>query len=142
MKRHVFVAVTLASISGIAPARSTREENWQALSTTATAITGDIRLSPTRMVAAGHVIPLKVAADLPDYDSYVGHYPARVLKVLHPRSLTMLNGNSFDCSRPVRWIVVYRTKDPTGLGMEAFDSEQMPRSHRDPGFCASYSYIR
>lgn len=142
MKSKALVAISLASIAGIAQARSSREESWQAMSTTAIAITGDIRLSPTRMVAAGHVIPLNVAADLPDYDSEVGFYPARVLKVVRPRPLKMLNGNPFECARPIRWIVVYRHERPTVLGMEAFDSEQMPRSHHDAGFCASYSYVR
>jgi len=135
-------ALTFAGLSSVALAKPAGEERWRAASTTATSITGDIRLSPTRLLAAGQVIAVTVAADLPAYSSINGTFPARVLKVVKPRKVTMKNGNDFGCNAPVRWIVVYRQGDRNSLGMEVYEGSAMPRSSDDDGFCANYGYYR
>ncbi|MFM5949971.1 MAG: hypothetical protein ACKOPM_12230 [Novosphingobium sp.] len=142
MKPLRLTALALAAIASVAQAKPAGEERWRAASTTAMAITGDIRLSPTRLIAAGQTIPVTVAADLPAYRSITGVFPARVLKVTSPRRVKMLRGNEFGCNAPVRWIVVYRQGARNSLGMEVFEGPAMPRSSDDQGFCASYGYYR
>lgn len=138
---RIFV-LTLAGLAGIAQAKPTGEERWEAASTTAVSITGDIRLSPNRLIAAGQIIQVSVVTDLPSYQSITGKFPARVLKVIKPRRFTMLHGNDFGCNAPVRWIVVYRQGARNSLGMEVFEGPVVPRSSDDDGFCASYGYYR
>jgi hypothetical protein len=118
------------------------EEHWSALSTTAISITGDILLSPTRLNAAGHDFPLKVATDLPDYGAFFGSVPARVLRVTGKMNPKMLNGNRFGCRSPVDWIVVYRFDHGTKLGMDVFSGPDSPTTDTDPGMCATYTYVR
>jgi hypothetical protein len=136
------LAGACALLATMAQAKPAGEERWRAASTTALSITGDIRLSPTRLVAAGQTIPLTVAADLPAYRSITGTYPARVLKVTSQRRYKLLRGNEFGCGAPVRWIVVFRQGSPRQLGMEVFEGPHMPESSQDAGLCASYSYVR
>lgn len=142
MNRIRLLAGVLVAIVSTAQAKAAGEERWRAASTTAIAITGDIRLSPSRLIAAGQNIAVTVAADLPAYRSITGTFPARVLKVTNPRRLTMLHHNEFGCNAPIRWIVVYRQGARDSLGMEVFESSAMPRSSDDAGFCASYGYYR
>lgn len=142
MNRIRLLAATLLCIASAAQAKPAGEERWRAASTTAISITGDIRLSPTRLIAAGQTIAVTVAADLPAYQSITGVFPARVLKVTSPRRVKMLRGNEFGCNAPVRWIVVYRQGARNSLGMEVFEGTAMPRSSDDQGFCGSYSYYR
>jgi hypothetical protein len=136
----------------------TGEELWIAQSTTAYSITGDIRLSPTRLRMAGVNVPLRVAADLPNYraseDKLV---PARVLEVTDPRDFKLVSGNRFGCGKPIRWIVVWRFDGGKQLGMDTYEGAIKPQSERrplitsdtllpyreqGPGFCASYYYVR
>lgn len=142
MTRFRLFALTLAGLACAAHAKPAGEERWRAASTTAISITGDIRLSPTSLIAAGQVIQVTVAADLPAYSSITGTFPARVLKVVKPRRVILKNGNEFGCNAPVRWIVVYRQGARNSLGMEVFEGAALPRSSDDDGFCASYGYYR
>lgn len=137
-----FSILALAACASLAQAKPAGEEHWRAGSTTATAITGDIHLSPTRLVAAGQTLRLSVVADLPAYRSIIGTFPARVLKVVNPRRVVMRNGNEFGCNAPARWIVVYRKGGQDSLGMDVFDGPDLPKSSDDRGFCASYFYYR
>lgn len=142
MNRIRLLAASLVCLASAAQAKPAGEERWRAASTTAISITGDIRLSPTRLIAAGQTIAVTVAADLPAYQSITGVYPARVLKVTNPRRVRMLRGNEFGCDAPVRWIVVFRQGSPRQLGMEVFEGPHMPESSQQAGLCASYSYVR
>ena len=133
------------------------EELWVAQSRTTYSITGDIRLSPTRLRMAGVNVPLRVVVDLSQYrasdDSLV---PARVLEVTNRGDFKLRNGNRFGCGKPIRWIVVWRFDGGKQLGMETFEGAMRPQSERlhpptdtllpyleqGPGFCASYYYAR
>jgi hypothetical protein len=142
MQSFRLLALTLAGLASVAHAKPAGEERWRAASTTAISITGDIRLSPTRLIAAGQVIPIAVAADLPAYSSINGTFPARVLKVVKPRKVILKNGNDFGCEAPIRWIVVFRQGDRNSLGMEVFEGTALPSSSDDDGFCGNYGYYR
>lgn len=135
-------ALTFAGLASVVQAKPAGEERWRAASTTAISITGDIRLSPSRLIASGQVIVVTVAADLPAYSSINGTFPARVHKVVKPRKVKLKNGNDFGCNAPVRWIVVFRQGDRNSLGMEVFEGPAMPRSSDDAGFCGNYGYYR
>jgi hypothetical protein len=118
------------------------EEKWVAYSRTAMSITGDILLSPTRLRAAHVNLPLKVAADNPRFGVDDGLVAARVLALTEPSNPKLLNGNTFGCDKPVRWIAVWQFDHGQQLGMAVFDSVKMPKSESDPGFCGSYYYAR
>ena len=119
------------------------EERWTAYSRTAVAITGDILLSPTRLRAAGVDLPLKVMADVPDFQNDLDQrVAARVLAVTRRMNPKLRNGNTFCGDQPIRWIVVWQYDAGKGLGMDMFAGSQMPSSANNVGFCASYFYFR
>jgi hypothetical protein len=138
-RRLAFLAIALAVLPAAA---KSSEERWIASSKTAMSITGDIRLSPTRLRMAAVVFPLKVAADLPRFDGDNGPVAARVLKVTRPADPKLLNGNRLGCNLPIRWIVVWRFDGGSQLGMDTFTGTAMPTSVNDKGFCGSYFYVR
>ena len=123
------------------------EERWLAYSKTAVGITGNIRLSPTRLVMVRQTFPLKVITDNPNFDVSIfqgDSHPvqARVLMVLRRMDPKLLNGNTFGCGRPIKWIAVWRENQGSMLGLAAFSGETIPTSVRGAGFCGSYHYTR
>ena len=152
-----FAALALFAIQTDASARP-GEEVWVAQSRTAYSITGDIRLSQTRLRMAGLDVPLRVVADLPRYRASDDRLvPARVLEVTSPRDLKLVNGNRFGCGKPIRWIVVWQFDSGKQLGMDTFEGGKRPQSEpqlasssdnllsnreQSSGFCASYYYVR
>lgn len=137
-------ALALGSVSishGVALA-TPGEERWIAGSRTATSITGDILLSPSRLRAASVTIPLRVAGDLDRFGDYDGTVSARILEVTRLTNPKMLRGNRFGCGgQPIRWIAVWRFDRGRQLAMATFDGRQMPTSVRH-GLCATYYYLR
>lgn len=132
------VAAVLASVpAGAAP----RSEHWVATSTTAMAITGDIDLSPTRLSAAGKVIPLKVAADVPAFGTPMGPRPARIMRVLGTGNPRLLRGNTI-CQPAPRWLALYRGDRGRRLNVAAFTGDAQPAGEGAPGLCATYLYTR
>jgi hypothetical protein len=134
-------AVSLFAAQAVASGRA-GEERWIAQSTTATAITGDIQLSPRRLRMAGVNLPLRVAAENPRFESHRGPVGARILAVTKPSNPRLLNGNTFGCRKPVRWIAVYQFDKGKQLGLLVFDEQRLPTAENGPGFCASYFYVR
>jgi hypothetical protein len=121
------------------------EERWTAYSRTAMAITGDIRLSPRRLRAGSVDFPLKVVADLPDFENdFDERVPARVLSITRSMDPKLRNGNTLGCGRgrPIRWVVVWQYAKGKSLGMDTFTGRVMPKSANDAGFCGSYFYFR
>lgn len=116
-------------------------EHWSATSKTATAITGDIDLSPTKLVAAGKTFPLSVAADVKAFRASEGPKPARILRVTREVNPILLHGNTF-CSPAARWIAVYRSDAGNGLTVAVFSGEMQPQGEDDPSLCATYYYTR
>ncbi|KOX56911.1 hypothetical protein ADL19_10020 [Streptomyces purpurogeneiscleroticus] len=81
--------IALTASAGAAPAT----EHWTATSRTATAITGDIVLSPTKLVAAGKTFPLAVAADVEAFGTSSGPKAARIMRVTREVNPVLLRGN-------------------------------------------------
>jgi hypothetical protein len=127
------------------PPKERGEEVWTALSRTATDITGDIRLSPTNLRVAGANFPLRVVADVPQYrGDFDEPVAARILAVTRDMEPKLLNGNTLACGRtePAKWIVLWHHDHGKTLAMDVFTGGAMPRSVHEPGFCASYFYVR
>jgi hypothetical protein len=142
--RPTMFVFTLLAYSSQAPAKA-GEERWIACSRTAMAITGDISLSPTQLRAAGVVFPLKIVADLPDFETDLdSRVPARVLAVARRMDPKLRNGNTLGCSpsQPIRWIVVWQYDHGKALAMDTFAGSRMPKSVKDASFCGSYFYFR
>jgi hypothetical protein len=140
----IIAAVIFACAFSQAVAK-TREDSWTAYSRTAMAITGDIRLSPTRLSASGAHFPLKFVADVPDFQNdFDERIPARVLTVTRHMDPKLRNGNTLGCGRnePIRWIVVWQYNHGNALAMYTFSGSQMPKSVKADGFCGSYFYSR
>ena len=137
------ITVALLACCSVQATAKGGDERWTAYSRTAMAVTGDILLSPTRLRAVGTELPLKVMADLPDFQNDLDQrVVARVLAVTRRLNPTLRNGNTFCGTRPIRWIVVWQNDAGKGLGIDMFAGSRMPHSANDVGFCASYFYSR
>lgn len=132
------------------PARS-HGELWLAASRTAQSITGDIRLSDSRLEMAGKVVPLRAAGRIPAwYTTTNKRVAARLFEVTRPAELTLRNGNRFGCDEPVRWIVTWRSQDGQDLNMSTWTGRAKPRSGQSTSsasgrvaqLCATYLYTR
>lgn len=141
MRMRIVAIVLALPLCQPATAAAPGVEKWRAYSNTAMSITGDILLSPTSLVAAGKVFPLRVAADVPNFAGDDGRTTARVLAVTRPVNPKLLHGNTLCGSKPVRWIAVWR-RDRSTLELDAYDGERQPTKSDDAGFCASYGYMR
>lgn len=140
----IAAAVLLVCVYSQAVAKAD-EERWAAYSRTAMAITGDIRLSSTRLRASGVDFPLKVVVDLPNFgNDFDQPIQARVLAITRRMDPKLRNGNTLGCGHgePIRWIVVWQYNHGKALGMDTFSGSQMPTSVKDAGFCGSYFYFR
>ncbi|MFK5599826.1 hypothetical protein ACFZ8E_22925 [Methylobacterium sp. HMF5984] len=138
--RRSALAVAVAFVLGPAAAQS-GIEHWSAMSSTAMAVTGDITLSPDRLIAAKKSFPLSVAADVTAFGTDTGPKPARILKVTSPADPVLLNGNTF-CGAPVRWIVVYRGDGGRELSLAVFSGDAMPKGETDRSLCGTYLYAK
>ena len=113
-----------------------RAYKWTATSTTAYAITGDIRVSADSITFAnGKRIRIRpVSADKPQVFTLV------------PRSAnpTLLNGNKLCGDTPPTFIALMR--DGGALYMKVFDGPDVPQGRADPfpepGTCATYNFER
>ena len=128
-----------------------RAELWLAASRTAQSITGDIRLSDSRLEMARKVVPLRAAGRLPAWSTIDGErVAARLFEVTRPAELTLLNGNRFGCDEPIRWIVTWRSQGGQDLNMSTWAGREKPRSEQSTSsgsdraaqLCATYLYTR
>lgn len=124
---------------------------WIAASRTALSITGDIRLSNSRIQMAGTVVPLRAAGMLPGWRTFDGKFvTARLFEVTRPARLTLRNDNSFGCAEPVRWIVTWRSPDGRDLSLNTYTGRGEPRSGQPSSLrpdqaaelCGTYLYTR
>lgn len=116
-------------------------ERWTAISTTAMGITGDIALSPTRLLAAGKAFSLAVVADVTEFATNEGPQAARILRVTRPINPVLKNGNKL-CDAPVRWIAVYRSDHGKNLNMAAFTGARQPNGETGSNLCGTFLYAR
>lgn len=138
IKRLTAATVAAAAIGAASAFAAPRAEPWGALSETASAITGDITLSPHVAVLGKHKFHLGSPVRALSFETLttpvkVDAYP------VHPAiNPLLLHGNHL-CENAVRWIVVWRTPDG-GLNLAAGDKVKPPTS--EISSCGSFSYVR
>ena len=137
--RPAFAFVLLMSSTAASAAPAT--EHWSATSRTATAITGDIDLSPKKLVAAGKTFPLAVSADVEAFGTSGGPKAARIMRVTREVNPVLLRGNTL-CSPAARWIALYRSDGGKGLTLAVFSGQTQPQGENDHSLCATYYYTR
>lgn len=140
--RHTAIVLLAAGLLPMAASARSGVERWSAASKTATAITGDIQLSPTRLIMAnGAMLPLAVDSDPKAFGTSSGPQAARILKVTKPADPKLLNGNTL-CGAPVRWIAVYRGAGGKELNLAAFSGMARPTGENGTGLCGTFLYSR
>lgn len=140
MRLAIVVGLSATLLSAPIMAAS-KVERWTATSSTAMGITGDIALSPTRLVAAGKAFSLAVAADITNFATSEGPQAARILRVTRPINLILKNGNKL-CGTAVRWIAVYRSDHGKSLNMVAFTGKLRPNGEMGSDLCGTFLYTR
>ena len=126
------------------PALAAAPEPWEAVSTTALAITGNVRVSPDRITFQnGKSLPLAAAGIVPQFREAMGTTSAALYRVIAPADPVLLRGNRL-CGKPVTFIAVWK---PARVGsdidpreMAAFSGSARPTVAGGPDFCGTYTY--
>lgn len=116
-------------------------QHWQALSTTAMSITGDVTLTPTRMTfSGGKYLNVAYAGNGHDGKKTVWFY-----RITTSRQPVLIRGNTI-CGDSPSYVAVEYAHDNTvtSTGVTVFvsfyNSKTRPVSLNTDGFCASYTY--
>jgi hypothetical protein len=122
-------------------------EKWEAVSTTALAITGNVTFSPDRITFGnGKSLPLALAGTAPNFD-WSGTKTATLYRVTAPDDPVLLQGTRLcggHAPQPVTFIAVWKPalvgSDIDPRGMAAFSGSARPTVAGGPGFCGTYNY--
>jgi hypothetical protein len=117
-------------------------EHWEAVSTTALAITGDVTFAPDRITFGnGPSLPLAPAGTVPGFD-WSGKKTATLYSVTAPANPVLLHGNRLCGGReppPVTFIAVWKPdlvgSDIDPRSMAAFSGSSLPPA--STGQCAA-----
>lgn len=123
--------------------------HWEAASTTASAITGDVTFTETRIIfAGGQSLPLTAAGSVPKFTASDQLGAAVIYKVTKPANLVLTAGNPLcgSAARPASatYIVIWHTKpigadvDPTSMAV--FSGSAVPHSDSDTDLCGIFNY--
>ena len=122
-------------------------KHWDALGTSAQGITGDIELSPSRIVFQnGSVLALMYVGSAPDIVLDAGSQgtPAQIYRVVIPQNPVLLHGNRL-CNGPATYVVWEEVPiEPFGgLRLDIITGRQPPRSGMSQDrVCARFSFTR
>lgn len=123
-------------------------EKWQATSTTAISVTGNITFAPNRIqFQNGQSLPLAVVSHVTDFKAMGDNVAATIYRVTAPADLRLKNGNHL-CgggghSQPVTYIVIWKPEAPPDekpRSMAAFSGKEPPHSSGDASSCGIYNY--
>lgn len=122
-------------------------EHWQAYSTTAMAITGDVQFSPEKIVFEdGSRLRLQFLRTA-DIDTESGLRQADIYRIVSPRPLRLLRDNLF-CNPMATHLAVIRDGGwPGTASAGAYNDRRLYVYDRDPGvkpasLCAIYNYAK
>jgi len=123
-------------------------EHWEAVSTTAMAITGDVTFSPDRITFGnGKSLPLATSGTMPQFGAAMGTVSATLYKVTAPDDPVLLHGSRLCGGRapqPVTFIAIWKPalvgSDVDPRSMAAFSGSVRPTVAGGPGFCGTYTY--
>jgi hypothetical protein len=118
-------------------------EHWEAVSTTAISITGDVTFSPGRIAFGnGKSLPLAAAGAAPHFD-WSGKKTATLYRVTAPADPVLVHGNRL-CGAPVTFIAIWKPdlvgSDIDPRAMAAFSGNAPPTVAGGPNFCGTYNY--
>ena len=123
-------------------------EKWQAASTTATSVTGNVTFTPSKIqFQNGQSLPLALAGHAADFKSMGDKVNATVYRVTAPADLKLKGGNHL-CGNgshtlPVTYIVVWIPEavgDKPPRSMAAFSGKDQPKADDSPDSCGVYNY--
>jgi hypothetical protein len=135
----MIASLVLAAMMAGGP--SAGPQHWQALSTTAMAVTGDVTMTPARMsFSDGKYLNVAYAGSGRDGKKTVWFY--RITTVHQP---ILIRGNTICQTTPSYVAVEYvhdNTVTPTGVTIYVsfYNSKKRPVSLNTDGFCSSYTY--
>lgn len=125
-------------------------EQWKAVSTTASSITGDITIAVDRITFGnGTSLPLAAAGRAPDFDSADGRpVNAMLFRVTAPDDPVLLSGNRLcggQTPRPVTFVAFWRSvRSGGGVDLHTlavFSGSERPTGAGGPGLCGTYNYV-
>ena len=140
MQRMLLAAILIAAVTTQARA----DEHWQATSTTASSITGDVIFAPNKITFGNKKsLPLADARK----STFVGNgksADAMIYRVTAPTDLQLIRGNRLCDGKPVNWIVVWNPpkvgSDVAPRSMSPFSGTAVPTSDSSPGSCGIFNY--
>lgn len=127
-----------------APAGAGAAERWQAVSRTATSITGDVLFSPDRiMFKGGRSLALAPAGTIPSFEINGQSVPGAIYRLTRPGDPKLVAGNRLCGSGPpVTFLVVTKPKptfgDKAPRSLSVFTGDAPPSSA--DATCADYNY--
>jgi hypothetical protein len=119
-------------------------EHWEAVSTTAMSITGNVTFSPGRITFGnGKSLPLAPAGTIAKFGTGVESVTATLFRVTAPTNPVLIHGNRL-CGGPVTFIAVWKPtrimSDVDPRGMAPFSGSARPTGAGGPDFCGTYNY--
>jgi hypothetical protein len=124
-------------------------ERWQATSTTALSVTGDIAFAPDKMqFQNGQSLSLAIIGHLSGFEAMGETVDATVYRVTAPADPPLKNGNhlcgSGSRALSVTYIAIWTPEalpgDTSPRSMAAFSGKDPPHSAGSPDSCGVYSY--
>jgi hypothetical protein len=126
-------------------------EKWEALSSTAMAITGDITMSPTRIAfSGGAALPLAAEGALAGFKADGKPVAATLYRVTVPADPALLNNNHLcggggSAAKPASFVVTWRPAPGPATGPESralavYSGAVRPSSDSDPTLCGTFLY--
>lgn len=137
-------ATILALAAAAVPASASAAERWQAVSRTATSITGDVLFSSERIVfKGGKSLMLAPAGTIPNFAINGQVVPGAVYRLTRPEDPRLVAGNRLCGSgKPVSFLVVTRPKPTFGekapRSLSVFTGDEPPTSAG--ATCADYNF--
>lgn len=138
------MAMILVLAVPAAPAGAGAAERWQAISRTATSVTGDVQFSPDRIVfKGGKSLGLTPAGTIPGFEINGQVVPGAVYRLTKPEDPKLVAGNRLCGSgRPVSYLVVTKPKptfgDKAPRSLSVFTGDAPPSSAA--ATCGDYNY--
>ena len=136
--RRMFIGI-LMLLTAALPAAA--QQRWTADSTTAMAVTGDVRFSPTRITFGnGAFLPLQFLRAVPGLTWMPGATkttPASLYRITAPQNPGLLRGNLLCGAQPPTFITVARKGD--AIFLSVYDGPTEPTLPAN-AYCAGYSY--
>jgi hypothetical protein len=120
-------------------------EHWQATSTTATSITGNVTLASNKITfSTGKSLPLAAPVPLPGFSVEGQKVAATLYKVTAPADLQLVRGNRLCDGRPITYIVVWTPRpiggDVAPRSMSPFSGPAVPTTDDSPTSCGTFNY--